>query len=430
METKLERIMEISRKDARSCFTSIYHLMNKELLLESHLELGRKKAKGIDGISKEEYERNLDENLEELLKRLKNKSYKPMPTLRTYIPKSNGKQRPLGIACYEDKIVQLALKKVIEAVFEPRFLDAMHGFRPNRNCHSALKALNWVIESNYTNWVIDADIRNYFGSINHEKLMKCIEMRIKDPNVLWLIRKFLKAGLMEEGKYQTTDEGVIQGGNLSPVLSNIYMHYMLVLWFYQEVKPKMEGQCWLVAYADDFVCCFQKKQEAKNFYQMLKARVNQFDLELEESKTRLIGFGRFAEENAKPGKAETFDFLGFTHYCSKGKNGKFRVKRKTSKKKFREKIRNIKEWIRTNRVLPMKEIMRTVKAKLIGHYNYYGITDNYPMLNKYFYEVKYLLLKWLNRRSQKKSYTLQGFADMLKYYPLPRPAIKVNIYVK
>jgi group II intron reverse transcriptase/maturase len=430
METKLDRIAEISSKDAKSCFTSIYHLLNKELLLQCHKELSKNKATGIDGMTKAEYEKDLDRNIQDLLKRLKNKSYKPLPTLRTYIPKSNGKQRPLGISCYEDKIVQLALKKLMEAIYEPRFLDAMYGFRPKRGCHDALKALNWAIESNYTNWVLDADIRGFFDHIDQELLMKCIEIRVKDPNILWLVKKFLKAGLMEHNVYQATDEGVAQGSNLSPLLANIYMNYMLVLWFYQEVKASMKGQALLIVYADDFVCGFQNKWEAERFHQLLKDRLARFGLELEESKSRLIEFGRFAVDNAKPSKPETFDFLGFTHYCSKSQKGYFRVKRKTSKKKYHEKVRNFKVWMKANRTLPLKELMKTVKAKLIGHYNYYGITDNYPKTKQYFYEVQRQLLKWLNRRSQRCSYTIQGFNDMLKYYPLPTPSIRVNIYEK
>lgn len=430
METKLDRIAEISRKDAKSCFTSIYHLLNKELLLQCHKELSKNKATGIDGMTKVEYEKDLDRNIQDLLNRLKNKSYKPLPSLRTYIPKSNGKQRPLGISCNEDKIVQLALKKLMEAVYEPRFLDAMYGFRPKRGCHDALKALNWAIESNYTNWVLDADIRGFFDHIDQELLMKCIEIRVNDPNILWLVKKFLKAGLMEHNVYQATDEGVAQGSNLSPLLANIYMNYMLVLWFHQEVKASMKGQALLIVYADDFVCCFQNKWEAERFHQLLKDRLARFGLELEESKSRLIEFGRFAVENAKPRKPETFDFLGFTHYCSKSQKGYFRVKRKTSKKKYQEKVRNFKVWMKTNRTLPLKEPMKTVKAKLIEHYNYYGITDNYPKTKQYFYEVQRQLLKWLNRRSQRCSYTIQGVNDMLKYYPLPTPCIRVNIYEK
>lgn len=411
-------------------FTSLYHLLNKDLLLQCHKELDKNKAVGIDGISKEEYAKEIEANLDDLVMRLKNKAYKPLPTLRKYIPKSNGKQRPLGIACYEDKIVQLALKKLVEAVFEPRFLDCMYGFRPGRSCHDALKTVNWVIEKKKINYVLDADIKGFFDHIDHEWIMKLIEVKIKDPNVLGLIKKYLKAGLMENNCYHPTEEGVVQGSNLSPVLANIYMHYVLVLWFYKEVREQMKGECYLIVYADDFVCCFQYKNEAEQFYQMLQKRLMQYGLELETSKSRLIEFGRFAEGNCKPKKPETFEFLGFTHYCGKGRKGNFRIKRKTSSKKFREKTKNFEVWMKQNRTMPLKELMPKVNAKLQGHYNYYGITDNGKKISDYCINVKKIIFKWINRRSQRNSYTWQGFNEMLKYYPMGKPRIRVNIYMK
>lgn len=430
METKLNRIAELSSINANEVFTSIYHLLNKELLMQCHQEQDKNKAKGIDGISKEDYEQNLDENLDNLVLRLKNKSYKPSPTLRKYIPKGNGKQRPLGIASYEDKIVQKALKKLIEAIYEPRFLDCMYGFRPNRGCHDALKSLNWIIESKKINYVLDADIKGFFENIDHEWLMKCLETKIKDKNILGLVKKYLKAGLMEDNVYSATEVGTAQGSNLSPVLANIYMHYVLTLWFYKEVRKEMKGESYLIVYADDFVCCFQYKKEAEEFYRMLQERLRRFGLELEMSKSRLINFGRFANEDNKPDKPETFDFLGFTHYCGVSKNGKFRVKRKTSKKKYGEKVKKFEQWMKENRIQPLKTIIPKVNKKLVGHYNYYGITDNSPMIAKYYQKVIQIMFKWLNRRSQKASYTWEGFNEMLKYYPLVRASIRVNIYEK
>ncbi|HWT73912.1 MAG TPA: reverse transcriptase domain-containing protein, partial [Mobilitalea sp.] len=270
----------------------------------------------------------------------------------------------------------------------------------------------------------------FFDHINHEWMMKFIEVKIKDPNVLGLIKKYLKAGLMEDNIYHPTEEGTVQGSNLSPVLANIYMHYVLVLWFYKEVREQMKGECHLIVYADDFVCCFQYKSEAEQVYHMLQKRLLQFNLELEASKCRLIEFGRFAEENSNPKKPETFDFLGFTHYCGKGKNGNFRVKRKTSNKKFKEKIKNFEIWMKQNRTIPLKELISKVNAKLKGHYNYYGITDNSRMICAYCNNVRYIIFKWINRRSQRNSYTWQGFYDMLRYYPLVKPKICVNIYKK
>ena len=354
METKLRRITEMSKEDAKIEFTSLYHLLNKELLFMCHEELDKNKAVGIDGVNKAMYEEKLDENLKNLVSRLKNKAYKPQASLRIQIPKDNGKTRPLGIASYEDKLVQLALKKIIEAVYEPRFLECMYGFRPGRGCHDAVKALGKCIEHGKTNWVVEADIRGYFDHVSHEWMMRVLGVHIKDPNILRLVYKFLKAGIMENGVYKDTEEGTAQGSNLSPVISNVYMHYMLALWFYKTVKPSCMGSGSITIYADDFVCCFQRKSDAEKFYILLQERLKMFGLELEMSKTRLIEFGKYAEENRKEkglGKPETFDFLGFTHYCSRSRGGWFRVKRKTSKKKFKVKIKSFKQWIIHNRVL-------------------------------------------------------------------------------
>lgn len=431
MKTKLQRIAEMSRKDAKIEFTSLYHLLNKELLLQCHKELDKNKAVGVDGINKKMYGENLNQNLDNLVERLKKKSYKPQPSLRIQIPKDNGKTRPLGIAVYEDKIVQMGLKKIIEAVYEPRFLDCMYGFRPNRGCHDAIKSLNIAIEKEKTSWILDADIKGFFDHLDHDWIMKVIGVHIKDPNINRLIMKFLKAGIMENNVYYDTDEGAAQGSIISPLIANIYMHYMLSLWFEKVVKPLCRGYCSITIYADDFVVCFQYKSDAEMVYKLLQERMKKFNLEIEPDKTRLIEFGRFAERNRKEsnrGKPETFDFLGFTHYCSKSRKGWFRVKRKTSKKKFKIKVKNFKEWTIANRTLPLKDLFEKVNLKLRGHYHYYGITDNSKMIRRFYYEVEKLLYKWLNRRSQRNSYNFDEFRMMLKYYPLEKPQIFVSIY--
>ena len=347
METKLTRIAEISKERPKEIFTSIYHFMNKELLMLCHKELDGKKATGLDGVTKSDYEQNLEENLEQLEKELQNMSYKPSPAKRVYIPKANGKVRGLAIASYEDKIVQLALKKIIEAIYEPKFLNCMYGFRPNRGCHEALKALNKNIEYGRVSYVVEADIKSFFDNVDHEWLIKCLEQHIKDPRIIRLIKRFLKAGIIENGKRTATKEGTPQGSILSPVLANIYMHYVLALWFEKAIKLKSKGESYITIYADDFVCCFQYRDEAEEFYKkLLPNRLKKFNLELAEEKTRLIPFGRFAQENNKNGKPGTFDFLGFTHYCSKSRKGKFRVKRKTSRKKKNSKIKEFKIWLK------------------------------------------------------------------------------------
>ena len=430
METKLERISQLSRENPDMVFTSIGHLINKELLTECHKSMDGKKAVGIDGVTKEDYGRNLEENLEKLVGRLKQKSYKPQPARRVEIPKENGKTRPLSIYCYEDKLVQEALKRVLEAVFEPHFYDEMWGFRPNRGCHKALQSLNVMLEMRPTSYVLDADIKGFFDHINHDWAVRFIESRIKDPNIIRLVRRMLKAGILEDYRYEKTEEGSGQGSVCSPIIANIYMHYVLVWWYREKMQPRFRGYSGLVVYADDFVVTFQYKDDAERFYEHLKKRMEYFGMTLEENKTRLIEFGRYAEERCarKGRKPQTFTFLGFTHYCSHGRNGKFRVKRKTSRKKFTKKCKEVHRMIREMRNLRLSEITKKMNQILVGYYHYYGITDNARSLKSFRGQVRRSLYKWLNRRSQRKSYTWEAFDEMMKEYPLARPRIYVNVY--
>jgi group II intron reverse transcriptase/maturase len=434
METKLARISQMSRENPTMIFTSIGHLINKEMLKSCHEAMDGNKAKGIDGVSKADYEEHLDENLDRLIDRLKRKAYHPQPARRVEIPKDNGKTRPLSIYCYEDKLVQEALKRILEAVFEPMFYDEMMGFRPNRNCHMALRKLNVMLEKEYTNYVLDADIKGFFDHLDHGWIIRFVESRIKDPNIIRLIRVMLRAGIMKDYVFEETEEGSGQGSVCSPILANIYMHYVLVWWFKEKIQPKARGFCGLVVYADDFVVCFQHKDEAQAFYKMLGDRMEHFGLALEKDKSRLIEFGRFAESNRerrKEGKPETFTFLGFTHYCSQSRNGKFRVKRKTSKKKFNKKVKEMDREIRDRLIVcgfPVPEVIKWLNQVLVGYFHYYGITDNIMMLYRFMRRIEELLFKWLNRRSQKRSFRWKNFNDLLKDFPLIRPKIYVSVY--
>ena len=368
-------------------------------------------------------------NLEKLVERLKQKSYRPQPARRVEIAKENGKTRPLSIYCYEDKLVQEALKRIIEAVFEPQFYEEMMGFRPGRGCHKAIQKLNVMLEKRPTNYVLDADIKGVFDHIDHEWAVRFIEARIKDPNITRLVRRMLKNGIMKDYQYEKTEEGSGQGSVCSPIIANIYMHYVLVWWFKECIQPRLKGYGGLVVYADDFVCCFQYKEEAERFYEQLKSRMEHFGMTLEESKTRLIEFGRYAgKQNGKGKKPETFTFLGFTHYCSESRNGKFRVKRKTSKKKFAKKSKEINKLIQGMRKEPIKEIIKKLNQVLVGYYHYYGITDNSRSLSSFRLRVMESLYRRLNRRSQKKSYSWKGFNEMLRAYPIANPRIYVNVY--
>ena len=291
--------------------------------------------------------------------------------------------------------------------------------------------LNVMLERRYTSYVLDADIKGFFDHLDHDWIMKFIGSKVRDPNFLRLVKRMLKAGIMEDYQFEPTEEGSGQGSVCSPVIANIYMHYVLLWWFRNRVVPSMKGYCGIVVYADDFVVCFQYKAEAEKFYEALKRRMEHFGLRLEEDKSRLLEFGRFAEDNRRKtgkGKPETFNFLGFTHYCSKSRNGKFRVKRKTSRKKFVKKCREVHQRIKEMRTWHIPDIVRKLNQVLIGYSYYYGITDNYDSLNDFCFNVRKSLFYCLNRRSQKASYSWEGFIAMLREYPMAKPRLYASIY--
>lgn len=430
METGLTRIAKVAKAKPKEKFTSLAHLINEPMLVECHRKMRARKASGVDAITKEEYDQNLTANIKDLIERMKRQAYKPQPVRRVYIPKPGTNQkRPLGIPGYEDKLVQMNLAKILNAIYEADFLDCSYGFRPGRSCHDALKALNKIIENKDINYIVDADIRGFFDHVDHEWMRKFIGERIADPNIKRLINRFLKAGVMEAGIIYQTSEGTPQGGVISPILANIYLHYALDLWFEKVIKKRSRGEAYIIRYADDFVCCFQHKEDAEAFYQSLKERLGKFKLEIAAEKTRIIEFGRKAGRNNN-NKPDTFDFLGFTHYCGKSvKYKSFKVMRKTSKKKYKASLLRCKEWLKANRNKPVKELMKQIEIKLDGHYRYYGITGNYLMLDRFRHEVIKRLYKWLNRRSQKKSFKNQEeFERFLTRFPLPKPRIYVHFY--
>lgn len=423
----------MAKADPKVRFTSIGHFIDAEALMESHEEMKPGKATGIDGVTKETYETNLEANVANLVGRLKQKSYRPQPARRTYIPKDENSMRPLGIPAYEDKLVQHALKNVLEAIYEQDFMDFSYGFRPKRSMHDALKKLTEIIEYGKISYVVDADIKGFFNHVDHEWLMKFLELRIADPNIHRLVRRMLKAGIQEDGEFEATEEGTPQGSVVSPILANVYLHYVLDSWFAVTVKKQCRGQAEIVRFADDFVCCFQYKEDAERFYAALLLRLEKFKLSIAEEKTKIIAFGRFAEEESKraeQGKPKTFDFLGFTHYCSKSQKGAFRVKRKTSGKKFKQKVKAMKSWIRFNRHMEQQEFLKIIRSKLSGHYRYYGVTDNFDKMKSYYIQTINLMFKWLNRRSQRRNVTRERFYEVLKDFKLPKPRIYVNIYDK
>ena len=431
MQTKLNLITEIVKRDEKSRIGNLAYLLNEENLGECFKMLKKGKASGVDGVTVEAYAENLDANLKDLVTRMKNQSYKPLPARRTYIAKANGKMRGLGIPSVEDKIVQRGITRILEAIFEVEFKDFSYGFRPHKSCHQALKRVDEIIMKNPINHIIDADIKGFFDHVDHEWLMKFLEHKISDVNFLRLIKRFLKNGYLEEGRLYKTSEGTPQGGVVSPILANIYLHYALDLWIENAVKPKCKGVVEMVRYADDFVICVQYKDDAIHILQALKERLSKFKLELEEDKTRLIEFGRFAKQNAEAKKlrVQTFNFLGFTHFIDKTRKGGFKLGRKTEGKKLRMKLKEMNEWLKTSRnAYPIMEIWKTLRAKARGHFQYYGVSGNFRSIGQFDCLTRKLTLKWLNRRSQKKSFTWESFNAYLKRHPLPKPEIHHDFY--
>jgi len=432
METKLDLITKRATEDKSFKFTSLAHLLNEESLKESFYMLKKNRAPGVDEVTYEEYEKYLNTNVQKLVKRMKAQKYYPQPVRRAYIPKDEGKTRPLGIPALEDKIVQMGVTRILNAIFEPNFLDCSYGFREGRSCHQALKQLDNTIMTEPVNHVIDADIRGFFDNVDHDWLMRMLKEKIADKNFLRTIKKFLKAGVMEEGVVEPTEAGTPQGGLCSPVLSNIYLHYVLDLWFEKRVKENMRGYVELVRYCDDFVIVAQYKEEAEKILSLLEGRLNKFSLDLAKEKTRLIEFGRYARANAqkKGKKPDSFDFLGFTHFCDKSRKGNFKVGRKTRKKKYNEKLKEMNSWLKSVRnMVGIEEWWKVLAAKLRGHYEYYGISGNYDSIMAFYIQTCDMAFKWINRRSQKRSMNWEQFGTYLKKYPLPKPEIKHNLYV-
>ena len=429
METKLRRIAEIARTKPNERFTSLIHLINAETLMQSHNNMKAGKASGIDNVTKYEYEANLGENIEDLVGRMKRNAYRPQPARRVYIPKpgSNNK-RPLGIPAYEDKLVQAVLAEILNAIYEQDFLECSFGFRPNRGCHDALQLLDKILNKPGIHYVVDTDIKGFFDNIDHEWMMKFIEHRIEDKNLRRLISRFLKAGITEAGIRYDTPQGTPQGGVCSPILANIYLHYTLDLWFDKIVRKHCRGDAYMVRYADDSIFCFQYAEDALRFYRAFINRLDKFGLEISQEKTKIIRLNKDDEDSGEDDNGSSFDFLGFTHYVGRDKNGRKRVKRKTSKKKYKASLLRCKEWMKRNRNIPIKQFMRIMKAKVQGHCNYYGITDNRMAVSNYIDECKRLLYKWLNRRSQKKSFCWDKFSLFLDKYPLPKAKTYVRIF--
>jgi group II intron reverse transcriptase/maturase len=427
LQQVLRRIRQAAAGDKQQRFTSLWHhVYNIDRLREAYYGLRPQAAPGVDGQTWQHYGEALETNLQSLCEQLRRGAYRAKPVRRTYIPKADGRQRPIGIPTLEDKIVQRVTASVLQAVYEADFKGFSYGFRPGRDAHQALDALAMGITTQKVGWVLDADIRGFFDAIDHEWLMTFVEHRIADRRVIRHIRKWLTAGVLEDGQWTQTEEGTPQGGSISPLLANIYLHYVLDLWADHWRRHHAHGDVIIVRYADDFVVGFQHRQDAEQFLAELRERFRKFRLDLHAEKTRLIEFGRFAAEDRarrEEGKPETFDFLGFTHICSKTwKTGRFLVYRRPMAKRMRATLKRIKEVLLKCRHAPISQMGQWLRSVVQGWYQYYAIPFTYHTLSSFRRQVAWHWFRALRRRSQKHRMTWRRMYRLMEQW-LPKPRI-------
>ena len=427
VEQARDRIRKAVRRDSKRRLTTLWHHVYSEATLrEAYRKLNPKSSPGIDGRTWQGYGEDLDERTRELSARLKRMGHRPQAVLRRYISKENGKQRPIGIPALEDKVIERALVMVLEVIYEEEFENFSYGFRPGRSQHTALDALYMGIISRKINWVLDADLSGYFDTIDHDWLVRMIEHRIADKRVVRYIIRCLKAGVVEDGYWREQGRGTPQGGCLSPLLANIFLHYVLDGWVKQWRRTRANGDLIIVRYADDFVIGFQYRNEAHQFYRELRQRLEKFGLKLNEEKTRLIEFGRFAAKNRRNrrmGKPETFDFLGFTHICGTDRKGNFQLKRKTIGKRLRAKLKALKVEMRKRWTYSIPEMGRWLNRVLTGHFNYYGVPGNFRSLQGFRQAVMMLWRRWIIRKSQRSKADYRRMYRLAKRW-LPKASIR------
>jgi len=418
MQTSLQRIAEKSALQKEHRFQNLMILLTAVFLHWCWKKLNKKSAPGVDRVTAWQYGENLEGNIAKLVESAKEGWYRAKLILRRFIPKPGGKLRPLGIPATSDKLLQTAVTMILEAIFEPIFLACSFGYRPHLGALDAIKELSYHLQFRGYNYIVEADIKGFFDNIDHNLLMEMLSKKIDDKPFLRLIIKWLKAGVLEEGKVIDPVTGTPQGGIISPILANIYLHYVLDEWFEEVVKAYCRGDVYLCRYADDFVCAFQYEDDARRFYKALGLRLEKFGLSLAEEKTRIMRFSRLHMEDKT-----CFEFLGFEFRWGMNRAGVPQVLKRTSKKKYKNSLKRFSEWCKSNRNMRMTELFYKLNSKLRGYYNYYGVRGNYDSMASFFYHAIKLLFKWLNRRSQRKSYTWTGFKELLKHFGIARPRI-------
>lgn len=422
----LLKVAERAKRHPEVRMLALAHHIDEAALERAYNRLRSDAAVGVDGVTVEQYGEKLVENLQALRARMKAGQYRHQPIRRVNIPKDNGTTRPIGISTVEDKIVQGALRDVLGAVYEQDFLACSHGFRPGRSAHDAIRVLNGVIDSGNANYIVEADIVSFFDSIDRKKLMEMLRGRIADETLMRLVGKCLHVGVLDGERYLEPDDGTAQGSSLSPLLGNIYLHHVLDVWFTHEIQPQLQGRSALVRYADDFVLCFQRAEDAAHVWDVLGVRFAKFGLTLHPKKTRCFSF-RAPRDGDDAGGA-TFDFLGFTSYWGRTRQGKRRVAFRTRGARLRRAINAANEWCRRHRHLSLEEQHLALSRKLKGHYGYFGVNGNIAALDHLRYAMERVWRKWLDRRSQRARMPWKRFAAVLGRFPLPRPRIVVQIW--
>ena len=427
--TKLERVAKLAKEAPDMAFTSLSHHMDLDWMIEAHRRTRKDGAAGVDGQSAEEYEAALEDNLLSLLSRAKAGTYRAPPVKRVHIPKGDGSRtRPIGIPTFEDKILQRAVVMLLEAVYEQDFKDFSYGFRPRRSAHQALQALRDGIMEMGGGWIVEVDIQKFFDTVIPTQLQEFLRRRVRDGVLLRLIGKWLNAGVLEGRELSFPSLGTPQGGVISPLLANVYLHEVIDEWFVRDAQPRLKGRAKLVRYADDMVFIFAREDDATRIFEVLPKRFGKYGLTLHPEKTRMVKFGRPPRRLPPKGggegtKSDTFDFLGFTHHWARSRAGNTVVQRRTAKDRFSRALRRLREWCRKHRHDPLKEQQQQLAAKLRGHYAYFGITGNYPKIQRLYHEAKRAWRKWLSSRSRDGSFTWKRMTALLERLPLPLPRI-------